>query len=174
MKRAIVAGVVAVALAAGLAVFEPWTFWTRSTVVEALPTVSAPADTDVDPAEAAAVPAPPAEPVELSRGEFITQEHATSGVARVLELPDGSRVLRLEGFSTRNGPDLVVVLSEETAGGDWFKYNDVRMIPLGDLKGTDGDQNYDIPLDGDLAGIQSAVIWCDRFNVSFGSAPISL
>lgn len=172
MKRVAVAGVLTVVLGAGLAAFEPWTYWTRSTVVEALPTVaSSPSTPTARPGEATTV-VPPAEPDELSRGDFVTQEHPTRGVARLIELRDGSRVVRIEGFSTRNGPDLVVMLSAETAGGDWFKYEGATSIPLGELKGTDGDQNYDIPADADLSGIRSVVIWCDRFNVSFGSAPV--
>lgn len=176
MRKAVVAGGVAVVLAVGLALFEPWTYWTRSTVVEALPSAAVPSvsATPAEDAPAAATPAPPPGPVDLAVGSFVRQEHPVSGTARLLQLPDGSQVLRLEGFSTRNGPDLVVILSEQTAGGDWFKYADARMIELGDLKGTDGDQNYILPPGTDLNGIRSAVIWCDRFDVSFGSAPLEV
>ena len=43
---------------------------------------------------------------------------------------------------------------------------------LGDLKATDGNQNYAVPVGTDLSGLTSVVIWCDRFDVAFGSAPI--
>lgn len=163
--RVILVAVVVAALGGlALAAFEPWTLWTRSTVIEA-----APAATPPSPGTTA-----PAGPVDLAAGTFVSQEHATAGDARLIQLPDGSRVLRVEGFSTSNGPDLHVWLSEETAGGNWFKYHGARSIPLGELKGTDGDQNYDIPADADLDGIRSVVIWCDRFNVAFGSAPLDL
>lgn len=124
-----------------------------------------------------AVPAAPAEqatPVELAAGQFVTQEHATSGKARVLELADGSRYLRLQGFSTSDGPDLHVWLTDQAAGGSWGKYDDGRYLRLGELQGTDGDQNYRIPAGADLTGLTSVVIWCDRFNVAFGSAPLAL
>ena len=51
---------------------------------------------------------PPADPVVLATGSFVDGEHATTGTATVLELPDGSRYLRLENFSTSDGPDVDV------------------------------------------------------------------
>jgi hypothetical protein len=36
-----------------------------------------------------------------------------------------------------------------------------------------GNQNYAIPAVVDLADFRSVSIWCDRFNVSFGTAPLS-
>ncbi len=172
--------VLVVVLAVGLWAFEPWRLWTRSTVDEALPGAGiVPAAPPAAPAvpAAPAAPAPPAappEPMVLAEGQFVTQEHATAGVARVIQLPDGSRFVRLEGFSTSDGPDLHVWVTDQTAGGEWAKYDDGRYLALGELKATDGNQNYPIPPDADLAGLTSVVIWCDRFNVAFGSAPLAL
>ena len=45
-------------------------------------------------------------------------------------------------------------------------------MKLGALKGNIGDQNYEIPGDADLSAMKSVVIWCDRFNVAFGTAAI--
>ena len=111
----------------------------------------------------------------LAAGTFVDGEHSTSGTASILQLPDGSRFVRLEGFSTSDGPDVHVWVTDQQAGGDdWGKYDDGRYLPLGSLKGTDGNQNYAIPADADLAGLSSVVIWCDRFNVAFGSAAVAL
>lgn len=115
-----------------------------------------------------------AEPQVLASGTFVDGEHATSGTAVILQLPDGSRFLRLEGFSTSDGPDVDVALTDVAAGGEWGSYDDGRYVHLGDLKGTDGNQNYAIPADVDLAGLTSVVIWCDRFNVAFGTAAVTL
>jgi hypothetical protein len=150
-----------IGLGVGLALFEPWRAFTSSHVDEPVP---------VAVAESTAPP----QPEVLAEGSFVSQEHETSGTARVLELPDGSRVLRLEGFSTSDGPDVHVWLSEATAGGDWASYDDGRFVALGEIKATDGNHNYAIPADADLTGLQSAVIWCDRFNVAFGSAALAL
>jgi hypothetical protein len=158
--------VVVAGLVAGLALFEPWRAFTHSRVDEPVPVAaSAPA-----PVSSSASP----KPAVLAEGTFVSQEHDTSGTARVLRLPDGSRVLRLEGFSTSDGPDVHVWLSTTRAGADWHAYDDGRHVPLGELKATDGNHNYTIPPAAKLTGLRSAVIWCDRFNVAFGSAPLAL
>ena len=162
-RRAVVVVVIAVLLA-GAVVFEPWTLWTNETVDEAAPTASAPDESSASPAE----------PTELARGTFVSQEHGTSGTATVIELADGSRTLRLEDFETSNGPDLHVWLSEKKAGGNWFKYGSGRTAQLGELKANRGNHNYAIPSDVELDGLRSVVIWCKRFHVAFGSAPLEL
>ena len=149
------------------------------------PAVAAPPVEQVSPVEQVAPAAPPqpapktvsvtTEPMVLASGTFVDGEHSTSGTASVLQLPDGSRFIRLEGFSTSDGPDVHVWVTDQQAGGDdWGKYDDGRYIPLGSLKGTDGNQNYAIPADADLSGLSSVVIWCDGFNVAFGSAAVTL
>jgi hypothetical protein len=41
------------------------------------------------------------------------------------------------------------------------------------LKGNIGDQNYEIPADTDLSKYQACTIWCKRFSVNFGTAPLA-
>jgi hypothetical protein len=93
---------------------------------------------------------------------------------KVLALPDGSRLLRIEDLASSDGPDLHIWLTDQDAGGSDGRYDDGRYVVLGKLKATHGNQNYVIPAGTDLAGLRSAVIWCDRFNVAFGSAALSL
>jgi hypothetical protein len=45
-------------------------------------------------------------------------------------------------------------------------------IDLGSMKGNMGDQNYEVPDTADLAKYQAVTIWCARFNVNFGTAPL--
>ncbi len=140
-----------------------------STAPAATPSAAAPS------AATQAAPPPPAQPEVLATGTFVDGEHTTTGSATVLQLPDGSRYVRLENFSTSDGPDVQVWVTDQQAGGDdWGKYDDGRYVELGTLKGTDGNQNYAIPADADLGGLTSVVIWCDRFNVAFGSAAVDL
>ncbi|MGI9085168.1 MAG: DM13 domain-containing protein [Aeromicrobium sp.] len=73
-----------------------------------------------------------------------------------------------------SGPDLQVWLSDRKAGGGWFKYGGGRSVQLGELKANRGSHNYAIPAEADLEGLRSVVIWCKRFYVSFGSAPLDL
>jgi Electron transfer DM13 len=107
----------------------------------------------------------------LASGQFQSLEHKTAGRASILELADGTRYLRFDDLATSNGPDLRVYLSEIPASDDWHAYGE-RFTDLGALKGNLGDQNYAIPAGVDLARYKSAVIWCRRFTVGFGVAPL--
>jgi hypothetical protein len=89
----------------------------------------------------------------------------------VLRRPGGSLILRLERLSTSNGPDLRVYMSRVPAGSGLHAYR-TRFIDLGALKGNRGSQNYAIPAGTDLPAYKSAVIWCRRFAVGFGVAPL--
>jgi hypothetical protein len=110
----------------------------------------------------------------LSTGAFRSLEHETSGTARLLESASGERTLRLDDLRTSNGPDLVVILSPTPATeGSWTAYGEGQ-LSLGPLKGNLGSQNYAIPAGTDLSRYRSAVVWCRRFKVAFGSAPLSL
>jgi hypothetical protein len=189
MRKGILAGVgivLAAALAVGLWAFEPWRLFTSSTVDEAVPGAGGSVDGSIrDVAETAAPsgnpsdapseePTEPAKPrlVILGEGELETAEHDTSGTAFVVENADGSRFVRLEGLATSDGPDLHVGLSDAPSGGSWGSYDDGRYVGLGELKATHGNQNYEIPADVDLDGLTTVVIWCDRFNVAFGTADV--
>lgn len=190
-------GIAVVALAA----FQPWTLFIDVTVDEALP-ASAPASTatgtptdeetaqesveassDEDPAtedqpvdaELSATAEAKPERVVTAEGTFISHEHPTSGKARIITLADGSRVLRLVGLDTDNGPDLKVWLASAPviAGRDgWFVFDDEDYLSLGALKGNKGNQNYPIPDDADISDLTSVTIWCERFSVSFGAAEL--
>lgn len=117
----------------------------------------------------------PVAPKNLLSGSFISHEHQTTGTVRILELADGSRVLRLENFDTSNGPDLEVWLSDAAViegQAGWFLADDGDYVSLGKLKGNKGDQNYVIPPELDLSRFRSVSIWCVRFSVSFGAAEL--
>jgi len=115
--------------------------------------------------------APPVATRVLSDGSFRSYEHATSGRARVLQLPDGRRSVRFDRFHTSNGPALEVYLSAAAATGPGDAF-DNRYVNLGDLKGNIGEQNYAIPRYVDLARYRSVVVWCKRFSVPFGAAAL--
>lgn len=171
--------IVVAGLAVGLALFEPWRAFTSSHVDEPIPVAADDLNGGQDDAggsgnDGGSGDAGSAQPKELSTGEFVSLEHETSGTARVLELADGSRILRLEGFSTSDGPDVHVWLSDARSGGDGGSFDDGRYVGLGEMKATDGNQNYLIPDGAKLDGLRSVVIWCDRFDVAFGSAPLSV
>jgi hypothetical protein len=163
-RLSVIAAVAVVAMAGALLWFEPWQLFATTTVSEAVP--SAPPDADGSGQARSG-------PSTLSAAPFRSLEHETSGSARILQLDDGRRFVRLEDFRTSSGPDLVVLLSDTAATEDsWGAYDDGRTALLGTLKGNVGDQNYEVPPGVDLAGFDSVVVWCRRFTVGFGAAPI--
>lgn len=170
----------AVLVVAGAALFEPWRLFTSSRVDEALPAAAPTTATDGEPSSRRPGRVAPVEetvapePVQLARGEFEDAEHGTAGTARVIELVDGRRFVRLEELATSDGPDLHIWLSEAPSGGEWGSYDDGGYVALGDLKATHGNQNYEIPAGARIGTMASVVIWCDRFDVAFGTAPIDL
>jgi hypothetical protein len=165
-----------VVIVAGLALFQPWRLWTTTVVAETLPPASSPAPTaSATPSTQESAPAPTPEYVDLAAGTFISHEHGTSGTARIVQQPDGSRVLAIEGLTTSDGPDLRVWLTDQPVieGVDgWYVFDDGLHVELGPLRGNVGDLVYPIPDDVDLQALTSVSIWCARFAVSFGAAEL--
>lgn len=165
--------------------FQPQKLFIDDTVSDTIPVVTAPPTTAAPSTDGAtsssgvSTPTIPAtttepvstEPVELFTGDFVSLDHGTSGVLRVLELADGSRIVRFEGLDTDNGPDLFVYLTTNPAGGPESAFDD-DFVNLGRLRGNRGDQNYDVAADVDLDRFASVVIWCDRFDSAFGAADL--
>ena len=107
----------------------------------------------------------------MATGQFTSQAHDTVGNASVYDL-GGKRILRLTDFETSNGPDVRVYLVAATTVADSEAVESAGFIDLGPMKGNIGDQNYDLPADTDLDRYRSVSIWCARFGVSFGAAPL--
>jgi hypothetical protein len=82
-------------------------------------------------------------------------------------------LLRLTEFVTSNGPDVRVYLIAAADATDDATVKQAGFVELGKLKGNQGDQNYDIPADLDLDKYRAVTIWCRRFNVNFGTAPLT-
>jgi Electron transfer DM13 len=115
----------------------------------------------------------PASVASLASGAFHSVSHDTKGTATVLSLANGARVLRLSGFETSNGPDVRVYLVAAADAMDNETVTTAGFVELGPLKGNIGDQNYDVPATVDLSKYRTVTIWCKRFGVNFGSAPLS-
>ncbi|MFG2818654.1 DM13 domain-containing protein [Kitasatospora sp. NPDC048365] len=178
---ALLGAVAMAAAAAGLWLFAPWKAFTDTTVDEALPAagpalVSPAAEPpSIGPAVGATASAGAASPgpVELASGTFRSGEHTTTGTAKLVRLPDGSTVLRLENLSTSDGPDVRVYLSAEPAAVSRLDSLGDGALELAGLKGNLGNQNYTVPAGTDLSRFRSAVLWCHRFSVGFGAADLT-
>ena len=165
---AIVAGALAL-LGLGVYWFGPQRLFLDRVVAEGQPTPAFAGD----PSAGEEPMDDPQAAMELASGDFRSLEHATTGMARIVELADGSRFVRLEDLDTSDGPDLRVYLTDQPVSDDWGVWDDGRYVDLGALKGNVGDSNYRIPEDVDLSEFRTAVIWCRRFTVGFAVAPIA-
>ena len=85
---------------------------------------------------------------------------------------DGTRVLRFMNFKTSNCPDVHVYLVAAEDAKDVATVQRAGFIDLGVIKGNIGDQNYTLNNDADLAKYRAVSIWCKRFSVNFGAAPL--
>lgn len=91
--------------------------------------------------------------------------HMASGQVKVLQIPDGTQILRFENLDVTNGPDLYVYLAMDTTAKDF--------VSLGRLKGNIGNQNYPIPENIDFEKYNTVLIWCQAFSTLFGSSKLS-
>ena len=155
------------ALSLGLGIFVLVWFQPQKLFIEKTVNEAAPIQTPSAAASAAG-----ARSAVLATGPFRSLEHKTTGTVRLLRLDDGSHVLRVEDLDTSNGPVLRVYLSELGPDLGWRDYGK-RYLDLGGLKGNRGDQNYRVPAGTDVSKFKSVVIWCSRFSVGFGVAPLA-
>lgn len=160
-RRRIIIAAAVIVVAIGWYLFRPELLFVSRSVNEQFPGT-----------QAAQMTAADASPSKLSQGNFHGVAHATKGMAALYQLPDGKRVLRLTDFETSNGPDVQVYLVAASDASDNETVTKAGFIHLGALKGTNGDQNYDVPADADLNTYQAVTIWCRRFGVNFGTAPL--
>ncbi len=107
-------------------------------------------------------------------GTFHGEVHATSGSVEILAAKNGTKVLRLTNFKTSNGPDVHVVLvaADDAVDNQKFLPGGTERIEIGKLKGNEGNQNYTIPAGTDLGKFKTVLIYCERFNATFGAAPL--
>jgi hypothetical protein len=94
------------------------------------------------------------------------------GTAKIYELADGSRLIRLEDFFVSLNSDLELRLSEladpkstEAAANAPFKV-------VAPLKATVGTMNYPVPKDIDVSRYSSIVIWCEITRNAYAAATI--
>jgi hypothetical protein len=163
-KRNALIGLAIVVVAGGWYAFRPERLFVNTTVNESLGAVT--------PVGATA-PAAAAAPTTLAMGSFHSNAHDTRGTATVIDLGDGRRVLRLTNFATSNGPDVRIYLVAAADVQDDATVKTAGFVELGPMKGNIGDQNYDIPATVDLSNYRTVTVWCKRFSVNFGSAPLA-
>ncbi len=117
-------------------------------------------------------------PTIVSAGSFASGEHPTQGKARIIA-QNGKLFLELDqGFKTSSqGPDLVVILHRSsnvlgTTKPPAYPLKAGDYLFLAPLRKFSGAQRYAIPTTVKLAEYKSAVIWCRKFNATFGAAKL--
>ena len=142
-------------------------------VVEATGGWKAVVDQQVDtPIEEPLLPGMAGAPVQVEGG-FYPVEKEGKGTARIVRLPDGRRVLRLEGFEVSQNTDLFVWLSEAVQPRTSAAAVGAERVEIGNLKSTVGSQNYEIPGDLPTERIRSIVIWCQPVQIAYTAAALS-
>jgi hypothetical protein len=112
-------------------------------------------------------------PTIVAVGSFkeIDPIHKASGKVTIFQLPDNSKVLRIEDFQVTNGPELHIILTRNanpvTAADVGTDYYD-----LGNLQGNVGNQNYNVPSEVDLSQYLGVVIYSEPYDVVYSSAAI--
>ena len=160
MKRKVWVGAGLVVAVIAWYAFRPELLFVNTTVSEAFPTPRA-----VSASDSASSPR------QLASGAFKGYAHETKGDASIYQV-NGKRVLRLAKFETSNGPDVHVYLVAAPDAMDDATVKTAGFIDLGPMKGNKGDQNYEVPDNVDLTKYRAVTIWCARFNVNFGTAPL--
>jgi hypothetical protein len=87
----------------------------------------------------------------VESGSFYGVMHPSTGTATIYRLGDGHRILRFTNFRTSNGPDVHVYLVAANEA------KDSATVKRADL---------------DLSKYRTISIWCKRFAVNFGAAPL--
>lgn len=106
----------------------------------------------------------------LKSGQFTSAEHQTLGKAAIFS-SNGKTVLELDpSFQTDNGPDLFVLLHQDATPSS---YNPQEFETVSQLKRTSGLQQYEIPTSLKVEQYNSIVIWCKKFDVTFGYASLN-
>jgi hypothetical protein len=111
-----------------------------------------------------------AEASVLASGDFEKSEHPTSGTAQIV-MQNGKKYLKFDSsFQSESGPDLFVILHRQNSPKSYSKAD---YVSLGRLKKVSGQQMYAIPNGVNVAKFKSVVIWCKKFNATFGFAPLN-
>ena len=125
------------------------------------------------PSAAAEAPSgtPPRKDVQVLSGAFGGESgHRGRGRAAVVRLAGGERVLTFRNFDVDPGAGRLRVYL--TAGRPRSDAAVTDYIDLAPLKGTKGDQQYELPDDVDLRRYSTVVVWCVPFTTRIAQAPL--
>jgi hypothetical protein len=95
-----------------------------------------------------------------------TNDHITTGDVSIVRTADGGAVVILDSnFSLDGAPDPSVGFGND---GEYIAATD-----LGDLTQHNGLQVFIVPASVNVDDFNEVYIWCDKFSVSLGVAPLN-
>jgi hypothetical protein len=108
-------------------------------------------------------------------GQFVEIDavHTATGRATIYRRSDNSLTLRFDDFAVTNGPGLVVILSTNSAPKTAAEVEAGPFFRVGDLKGSKGNQNYDIPAELKLERYKSVVIFSEPLKTVYSFATLN-
>ena len=108
----------------------------------------------------------------LSQGDFYNVEKNGKGTARLYQLSDGKRALRIENLEVNENTDLFVWLDAAANPKTSKDVVSSEYWVLGNLKSTVGSQNYEIPPNIPIDKVRSIVIWCALVAIAYAAAAL--
>jgi hypothetical protein len=100
----------------------------------------------------------------IKTGTFVTNSKPTSGTVKIIAGANNVKNLVFENFQTGSGPDVRVWLSPNLTTTSYQE--------VGTLRATNGTFSYTLPASIDFTANNNVLIWCEDFNVLFGSATL--
>jgi hypothetical protein len=108
----------------------------------------------------------------LASGRFHQVAHKGQGVAAILQLHNGQRILRLTDFRTTATPELAILLISAPDAHENQTVVNSSVFVLGALQQAVGNQEYSLPADLDLTRFGAVTIWNKKYQVNFTTAPL--
>lgn len=108
----------------------------------------------------------------LANAAMYDVDRQGEGTVRIVVLPDGRRVLRLDDFFVSINSDLEIWLSEHPHPETTPEAASAGHHQVSFLKATVGDMNYELPPEVDLERYQSIVIWCELTSNAYAAATL--
>ena len=108
----------------------------------------------------------------LASGRFHQVAHKGEGLAAILQLHSGQRILRLTDFRTTDKPELAILLISAPDAHENQTVVNSSVFVLGPLQQAAGNQEYSLPADLDLTQFGAVTIWNKKYQVNFTTAPL--
>ena len=95
------------------------------------------------------------------------KDHSANGSYTITGSGKDRALVLSDNFKVDKAPDIYVILSSGAMA------KDAGSVNLGRLKKLEGAQSYKIPESTDLAAYDTVLLWCKKYSVLIGQAPLA-